>query len=574
MEAKIWPAVSLQQARAALTATGTPFEIETVEIDGRPVKAWKNAPPTLAHVFLLSGMHASKDFLIHEHERATYADFRKAALTLAARLREDGVGSGDRVAIAMRNLPEWPVAFFATVLLGAIAVPLNAWWTGGELEYGLTDSGAKVLIVDGERWSRIAPHAPNCRELRTIYVSRAEGDLGSARRLEDVLGAVNAWRDLPDAVPVQADITPETPAAIFYTSGTTGKPKGALGTHRNSVHSFVSAMFSRATAYVRRGEAPPELDPTGPQKGVLVSIPFFHTTGFNAGLVPLMMVGGKVVMQRRFEPEEAYRLIERERLTNAGGVPAIAIALTEHPARASYELSSLESISYGGAPPPQALVRRLKEVFPHALPGTGWGMTETSATHTHHQGEDYLNRPGSCGPAMPVCEVKVIGPGGETLPVGEVGELCAYGPNIVRGYWNKPDDTASTFVDGWVRTGDLARIDDEGVVFIVDRAKDIIIRGGENNASAEVENALFDHPDVIDAAVVPRAHPLFGEEPVAVVTLREGASVDEAALKAHVRERLASFKVPAAIRFERDVLPRNANGTIVKTELRKLCEEA
>jgi long-chain acyl-CoA synthetase len=274
-------------------------------------------------------------------------------------------------------------------------------------------------------------------------------------------------------------------------------------------------------------------------------------------------------MMRRWDAERAMQLIQRERITGAGGVPTIAWQLLEHPKRSHYDLSSLELISYGGAPAAPELVRRLESVFPTALAGTGWGMTETSSTCTHHSGEDYAFRPESCGPALPNCELKVCDENGQSLPAGAIGELWARGPNVVKGYWNRPQESAATFVDGWVKTGDLARLDDEGFCTIVDRKKDMLIRGGENIHCIEVESALYEHPAVMDAAVVGRAHPSLGEEPVAVVSLRPGETLTESALQAWVAERLAAYKVPVRILLETQMLPRNANGKITKRELRE-----
>ena len=264
------------------------------------------------------------------------------------------------------------------------------------------------------------------------------------------------------------------------------------------------------------------------------------------------------------------KLIERERVTSAGGVPAIAWLILEHPNASSYDLSSLESISYGGAPASPELVRRLVEAFPKSIPGTGWGMTETGGTHTHHQGDDYRNRPDSCGAVVGPYRIKITGPDGRELGPNGVGELWAFGPNILKGYWNKPEATAETFVDGWVRTGDLARIDEEGFLYIVDRAKDMLIRGGENIYCVEVENVLYEHPAVMDAALVGRPHPVLGEEPCAVVTVKPGATATEDELRKFVADRLAAFKVPVSIIVRSDPLPRNANGKILKTELKGL----
>jgi acyl-CoA synthetase (AMP-forming)/AMP-acid ligase II len=301
-------------------------------------------------------------------------------------------------------------------------------------------------------------------------------------------------------------------------------------------------------------------------------IPLFHVTACSASLMGTMVAGNTNVFMKKWDPVEAMRLIERERIALTGGVPTIAWQILEHPERDKYDLSSLEGISYGGAPSAPELARAIWREF-GALPGNGWGMTETMATVTSHVGEDYLNRPDSAGPAVPISDLRIMSPDGEReLPVGEVGELWAKGPQIVQGYWNKPEATAATFVDGWVRTGDLARLDEEGFLYIVDRAKDMVIRGGENIYSIEVENVLFDHPAVMDAALIGLPHRTLGEEPAAVVHLAPGMAASEEELKAWVRERLAVFKTPVRIAFMADPLPRNANGKILKGELRTLFE--
>jgi acyl-CoA synthetase (AMP-forming)/AMP-acid ligase II len=557
-----WPRMSLAEVDALLTAPGARFEMDEAVIRGIRTRVWKNAPPSLPALARFSRGHGDRPFTIFEAERVGFEASFRAAAALAAELGRRGIGKGDRVAIAMVNLPEWPVAFFAATALGAIAVPLNAWWTGPELEYGLADSGAKALICDAQRHARIAPHLGALPDLAHVIVSRADaGD-----RLEDLIGPASAWAGLPDADLPDLAIDTDDEAGIFYTSGTTGSPKGALGTHRNLMTNILSSAYVIARAALRRGEAPPE--PT-PKVGLLV-IPLFHVTALSASMMGAMVAGNTAVFMRKWDTLEAMRLIERERVQITGGVPAIAWQILEHPDRAKFDLSSLETISYGGAPSAPELVRRIRAEF-GALPGNGWGMTETMATVTAHIGEDYLNRPDSAGPPVPVADLRIMAADGVTaLPVGEVGELWAKGPQIVKGYWRKPEATAETFVDGWVRTGDLARLDAEGFLTIVDRAKDMIIRGGENIYSIEVENVLYGHPAVIDAALIALPHKTLGEEPAAVVQLAPGAEASEEELKAWVRERLAIFKTPVRIAFLDQPLPRNANGKIMKGELRAL----
>ena len=563
-----WPARSVAQVQDLLCAPGMPFELEQVEIRGFPTRVWKNAHPSLAALARAGRQHGDATFVIYEDERVSFEGWFRAAATLAAHLQAQGVSKGDRVALAMRNLPEWPVAFFAITAIGAICVPLNAWWTGQELSYGLSNSGAKVLICDPERLERAAPHFAELPALEQVLVARAGGAVPGATRLEDIIGGSAGWAELPNIDLPATDIAPDDPATILYTSGTTGNPKGALGTHRNLTTNILSSGYAAARAVLRRGEALPEPS----RKTMLTVIPLFHATACSATMMGAIAGGHTLIFMYKWDPVQAFGIIEREKVNATGGVPTIAWQLLEHPDRANYDLSSLETIGYGGAPSAPELVKRIYEEF-GALPGNGWGMTETTATVTTHSGEDYLNRPTSCGPAVAAADLEIRGEDGVTvLPIGTIGELWARGPMIVAGYWQNPEASAATFVDGWVRTGDLAYLDDEGFCFIADRAKDIVIRGGENIYSSEVENALYDHPAVMDAAVVGVPHRTLGEEPAAVVHLSAGMTASEAELQSHVRERLAAFKVPVRILFHTETLPRNANGKILKKDLKALFE--
>ncbi|MEY4869455.1 MAG: propionyl-CoA synthetase [Pseudomonadota bacterium] len=564
-----WPVMTRDQVKDALCAPGMPFEMETAEIEGVPTRVWKNALPNLA--VLAAHANASfgdREFVVYEDERVTYGAWYRAVATLAHALQERGVKKGDRVALAMRNLPQWPVAFFAAAVTGAIVVPLNAWWTGEELAFGLADSGAAVLICDAERWDRISPYKAEMPALAHVMVTRAGAAAMAepAITLESIIGSPKSYADLADLSLPEVAIAPDDAATIFYTSGTTGKPKGALGSHRNLLTNGFSSAYSGAATMLRRGDPLPEPS----IRASLLVIPMFHVTACSASMIPTIQAGHKIVFLHKWDTVKAFEIIEREKINATGGVPFIAWQLIEHPDRAKYDLSSIDAISYGGAPSAPELVSKIYEIF-GAFPGNGWGMTETMATVTSHVAEDYLNRPDSCGPAVAVSDVKIMSEDGQVeLPVGQVGELWARGPQIVKGYWNRPDATAETFVDGWVRTGDLARVDDEGFCFIVDRAKDMIIRGGENIYSSEVENILYEHPAVTDAALIGIPHQTLGEEPAAVVHLAPGMTASEDELREYVSARLAKFKVPVKIIFTEDTLPRNANGKILKRDLKAL----
>lgn len=564
-----WPAVSLDACQEQLCAAGERFEMEIQNIRGVSLRVWKNVPDSLAALAEIGREHGDRLFTIYEDERVTYEAWYRAVAQLAHKLDVAGVKRGDRVVLAMGNLPEWPVVFFAAASLGAIVVPLNAWWMPAELTYALSDSGASVLVCDSERFQRLKDVCADLPELQSVVVSRwQEGLPEGVLRLEDWIGSPADYHSLPVLSLPSVDLCPEDEATIFYTSGTTGKPKGAVGTHRNCLTSILSGAYSTARAAVRRGEEVPEPEP----KVSLVVIPLFHVTACNAAMMGTIFYGHTMIFMPGWDPVKAFGIIEREKVNSTGGVPTIAWQLLEHPERHKFDLSSIEAVSYGGAPAAPDLVLRIHEEF-GALPATGWGMTETSATVTLLSSEEYLNRPSSCGPAVPVADIKIMDlEGVNEMPLGEVGELWAKGPQVVKEYWGNPEESRKTFVDGWVRTGDLAKLDEEGFCYIVGRAKELVIRGGENIYPSEVENVLYDHPAVTDAALVGIPHRTLGEEPAAVVHLAPGSEVTEEELKLWVRERLAIFKTPVKILFSDTILPRNANGKILKLQLKTLFE--
>ena len=572
--------LSLEEATAQLTALGQMFETERAIVHGRELTVWKNAPATLRQILDVSLNHAARDFLVYEDQRHTFEEHYRVAATLGARLIDLGVQKGDCVAIASRNLPEWVMAFWGSVVTGAVVVPLNAWWTTDELIYGLSDSGTSVLFADEERLERVRPRIDELTELSTIVVLSDDhtrptclGDPHDRVRVtafSEFLGTVD-----PRATPPDVEVGSDDDATMLYTSGTTGHPKGAVGSHRNVITNLMNLFFAGQRSALRLGgdnaAAPAE------QTSGLLNIPFFHATGCLAFMIPATAAGNKIVMMHHFDSKRALQVIQSERITAIGGVPTIAMQIIDDPGFATFDTSSVKSISYGGAPAPPDLVSRLRAAFPGGQPSNGYGLTETSAGVCGNSGLDYVAKPNSCGPAYPVNELVVVPEGFEgdeptdDLPHGPdvLGELWIKGPNVVRGYWNKPEATAEAFTNGWLHTGDIARIDEEGFVYIVDRAKDMIIRGGENVYSVIVEGAIFDHPDVADCAVVGVPHPTLGEEVAAVIILRPGRVIEAEEISRHVAARLAKFEVPTRLVFRSKALPRNPQGKVLKRELRE-----
>jgi long-chain acyl-CoA synthetase len=566
-------ALSRVDATAQLIEPGQMFEMAEIDIAGIPTRTWRNCPPTLRAIVEQSRTFGESTFLVYEDERMSFvehfAQVTAFAHVLAGRY---GVRPGDRLTIAMRNYTEWVVAFWAAAAVGAVIVPLNAWWTGPELSYGLEDSGTKVAVVDGDRLARLRSHLDQLRAsgLEHVVVVRPNDAResvtvpGGVDRYEEVMAeAHDGGGELPPA-----EILPDDNATIFYTSGTTGRPKGALGTQRNICTNLLSLGFINARGQLMASDEQVEEMSTGRPNAMLLSVPLFHATGCHSILIANTASGGKLVMMRRWNPERALELIERERITVFGGVPTMAWQVLNSPDFATRDISSVRAISYGGAPAPPELVRRITQQFPKGTASNGYGLTETSSVTSMNSGADYLRKPESCGPPVPVCDVRVIAADGAEAPLGEPGELLIKGPNVVKGYWNKPEATAASFSDGWLHTGDVARLDEEGFIYIVDRAKDMVIRGGENVYSAEVEAALFEHSAVADVAVIGVPHEVLGEEVGAIVVLRPGAEATVEELQEHVAERIASFKVPAHIWFSSEPLPRNPAGKVLKRDLR------
>lgn len=571
--------LSLVDATQRLTAVGELFEMDTVNIRGISYRIWKNAPSTLRDVLRLSLKYAQSDFLVYENQRLTFEEHFELALRVAQGLAQQDIGPGDRVAIASRNLPEWVATFWGVLEAGAIVVPLNAWWTSDELSYALNDCGARALFVDDERLGRIVGDLGALPEVRSVVVygtsdSAPTDNVAPERIVIQRFSEFVNNGDLDSRSPVASH--PDDDATIFYTSGTTGRPKGAVGTHRNAVTNLMNLFFISQRTALRFGAT--NRDETGRRlpSASLLNVPLFHATGCLATMISNLASGGKLIMMHHFDARRALELIQSEKLTSIGGVPTIVMQLLDHPEFGAFDTSSVRSISYGGAPAPPELVRRLSRAFPQAQAGNGYGLTETSAAICVNSGADYVAKPDSCGVPVPVCDARIV-PEGFTgdeptpeLPTGAdvIGELWVKGPNVVRGYWNKPDATNATITKGWLHTGDIARIDDEGWIYIVDRAKDMIIRGGENIYCVIVEAAIFEHPDVADCTVIGLPHPTLGEEVVAVVVLRANSTLRADELSRHVSQRLAKFEVPTKFVFRSTDLPRNPQGKVLKRELR------
>jgi len=560
-----------------MIAPGAPFAMSEINVRGVPTRVFDAAPRTMRDIWATTALFADRDYIVYEDERYTYAEIDASVRALASHLRDvHGVGSGDRVALAMRNYPEWVVGYWAITSLGAAVVGLNAWWTTPELEYGLSDSRPKVLIADDERIDRVLPvlDALRAEQALALIAVRTDRELPpDSARWADVVRPESAPATLPDA-----DIDPDDDATIFYTSGTTGFPKGAQLTHRGSVTNIFHLVFwalttaSAEAKAVASGEIDGPSDPRpAPEIPVYMApTPLFHVTACNCLLHPCTLTGGKLVLTYKWGAARALELIEREGVTNFSGVPTMSRELLTHPDWSTRDTSSLRGMGGGGAPLQPDLVEKIDKSLDGGAPSTGYGLTETHGIVTANSARFFLLKPASCGPVVPCLDAKLVDDEGHELPAGPdtVGQLCVRGANVIKGYLNRPDATAESIVDGWFNTGDIARIDADGFVFIVDRAKDMVLRGGENVYCSEVESAIYEHDAVAEAAVFGVPDERLGEDVGAVIVLRAGAKLDADALRTFLDGRIAKHKIPSSIWFRETQLPRNANGKFLKRELR------
>ena len=553
-------------ACASLTAPGAPFGWTVREVGGVPVRVYDDAILDMRAVWTMSASHGDKDYLVYGDERYSYAEAHARVRALAHHLRtEHGAGPGTRVAVSMRNYPEWVLSHWAAISAGAAVVGMNSWWTRPEMEFALNDSEPVALITDGERLERLGS---TCEQVPLI-VARHDGELpANALHWESVADPSTA----PDALP-EVDIDPDDDALIFYTSGTTGFPKGAQLTHRAVVHNLMNMIFLTACGDAARARRMARADsgepaPAAPEVTALLPVPLFHVTGCNCVLHTVTIAGGRLVLMYRWDAAEALRLIESEGVTVFTGVPTMSREILQHPDWGRTDTSSLRSMGGGGAAIPTDLVRRIDDGLSQGRPGVGYGLTETAGIATAISNEFYVARPSSVGPLVPCMEAKVVDEDGSTLDAGQRGELLLRGPNVMKGYLNQPDATAEAIVDGWFRTGDVAEIDPDGWIHIKDRIKDMVIRGGENIHCSEVEAAIYELDDVAEAAVFGVPDERLGEEVGAAVVLAPGAELDAAGVAAHLEGRLARFKHPRHVWFLDEPLPRNANGKFLKRELR------
>jgi long-chain acyl-CoA synthetase len=541
--------------------SGTPFELTETEVFGVKMEVFKNAPPNLALALQGARNHGDATFLLYEGERYSFARVMDEVDGLAHLLVNTyGVKKGDRVAVAMRNYPEWIISFAAIVSVGAVNVSFNAWWTEDEMKFALEDSGAKVLIGDQQRIDT-AHHVARAMGVKML-IARPETEVGPD---------IDEWSKVVKSGlgPLVADIQPDDDCTILYTSGTTGRPKGAVSTHRAVVNSLMA--FSARNGVLALASDPEDklMSQSEHPTSFILIVPLFHVTGCVPVMLSCFVAGLKLVIMYKWDAGKALPIIQEERITNFVGVPTQSWDLVNHPDFDKYDTSSLKAVGGGGAPAPATLVDKVAKSIKKGGPQLGYGMTETNAFGPGNTGKFYTDRPTSTGRAIRPMQLAVWDPvTKKPLGPNEYGEIMMFGPMLIRGYWNRPDATAETIENGWLHTGDGGYIDDEGFLYIKDRIKDMILRGGENVFCTEVEGSIYEHPAVYEAAVFGVPHERLGEEVAVAVFPKEGAAFTAEDLWKFLDGKISSFKVPNHVVVMNEPLPRNAAGKFLKTALR------
>lgn len=564
------PKRSMEEVEKLLCALGSQHELETILLHGRVTRVYKNLFPSLRSFWLWAvNEYRNKPYIGYEERRYTFEDIFNESVKAAAAFREVyGIQKGDMVGVCSRNHPSFLTAFWATQLLGAVFVPINAWLPAPVLIHCINHTRCKLLILDNERADLLGPSTDKLVHT-SGYVVLSDDDNSVPKWTRSNM---RTWTDMlnsyagPDPRKVAEQeilITPEDNATIMFTSGTTGLPRGVLSTQRMFLTNVFNLAVAGMRAVLRRGES---LEPPAePLKAVLISVPLFHVAGLTAGAMNGTLTGRKLVLMPKWDPVHAARLIVDENIGLAGGVPSMISDLI------ATGLADIEAVSYGGAPPASNLTARIMAKFPGAIIAQAYGSTETNSVAVGIAGEDYLTRPTCAGLAMPVNDITVV-KDGKVVPPGESGEVWLRGPNVMNEYWDDPEGTAKCITaDGWFRTGDLGYQDKDGVLYIRDRLKDIIIRGGENVDSVSVENALYSHPAVVEAASIGVPDERLGELVTACVVINDQAQdVNEQTLIAHTRQSLPRFAVPVMIVISREPFEKNPAGKILKTVLRQV----
>ena len=551
----------LKEVWSAFTAPGAPFEITRTDVRGQSLLAYKTAPATVRDFWLSTQQFAERGYIVFGDERMTYGEAHTVTRNVAAWMQARGIVAGDRVAVAMRNYPEWMLAYWACALAGVACIGMNAWWTPDEMAFAIADAKPKALIADKERLERFAQ--PSDGPHIAVVAVRTDPPAGGVTWSE--VSAFDGAFETPS-------IDPDDDMCIFYTSGTTGRPKGAQLTHRGCVSNVMNMAFAAETfkhANHRGKTKTSEPAPASPIPTGLITTPLFHVTANNCLAYAATLAGGRIVLMYRWDAGEALRLIAAEKVTSMSGVPTMARELIHHADFATTDTSSLTTLSGGGAQVPPDLVAKIDEAPMGAQAGTGYGMTECCGIITSIYGDFFSDKPASAGPLMPTFEGKCVDDDGHEVAPGEPGELWVKGACVIKGYINQAKATAESITDGWLHTGDVARLDEDGFVFLVDRKKDMILRGGENVYCAEVEAALYRHPDVAEVCVFGMPDERLGESVAAAVLLRPGAVVSDHDLRAHVEALIAKYKAPTRMLMASEALPRNASGKFLKPPLRE-----
>ena len=546
------------QALSKLSGPGEDYELIEGTIFGRPCRLFKNGPKTLRELYEQN--LSDETFIVYENERLSYRQtYEMAARVAQMMISEYNITAGDRIAISMRNFPEWIIAFCATTSIGGIAVAMNSLWNPDEMAYGLNDSGAKLLFADEERLERLRQVN---KSIDSQVISVRATNQTEYPDLYNLLSKYESTQ-MPSIQPEPEDI-----ATLLYTSGSTGHPKGVASCHLNITTALLGWELDGQAGMLVNNIEPPVLEH---QPATLLAVPLFHATGSHAVFLQSYRHQRKIVSMYKWEPSSAAELIEKEKITSFIAPAAMTGDLVQEAKRTNKDLSTLASVGGGGAPRAPEQVKNIHDSFVKAMPGTGWGMTETNAIGTGIGGQDYLDHPASSGRCSIVNEIRVIDENGLSLPPMKRGELLIRGSTIFHGYWNKPEANAEVFTpDGWMKTGDVAYIDEDGYLYIVDRIKDLVIRGGENIGCGEVEAALLEHPDILEASVYAVPDERLGEEVGA--TYYSSEEIDESTLRDFLMNKLAKFKIPRYLWGQGSPLPRTASGKILKREIREEAE--